>query len=524
MTYNNQMIDFAKIHKQCIRCGLCSKKQQLEGMPPIMVGALADELRKATALRDLPAKTIEFIRSCNLCDACTARCPKDISCGAVVRTARQKLLELDPAIAGDYRSYRVDYRESLFNCLRKAGQITYPEFFDTSINPSAASSAPKYRVSLFMPGCTLCSYSQPLTMATFDLLLNRGAVDGMTAHCCGNPLNNFGENGAYQTYVENFTKLLERNNVRRVVMACPNCMYSLEAAFKEAGVTGIELVPLPELLVEMGIRYSGPQSDQPVGAIGVGGRAPWDSFSSFCIHDSCPDRFTQRFGRATRQLFEVPGVDVLEMHDHGLNTICCGSGGLAAVYSRHAAYRRQERRLDQFVATAAECLVCYCISCANMFVSSPTRPQVRHYLELICKVQLDWEAMGNAINTLQHDPNHPLTHPLTNSTPVFDNLSSHPTKSGFGGDPATPRSGVAAGGRNEQNNPLSSPRDGAAVGEERSDEQNNTLSSPRRREAAGGRSEQNNPLSSPRGGVAAGEERSDERNAGDPPDSSEPND
>jgi hypothetical protein len=55
-----------------------------------------------------------------------------------------------------------------------------------------------------------------------------------------------------------------------------------------------------------------------------------------------------------------------------------------------------------------------------MFVASKTRPQVRHYLELICKVQIDWEAMGNAMNSLHKNPAFGLNKPLSQATPVFD--------------------------------------------------------------------------------------------------------
>jgi nitrogenase molybdenum-iron protein beta chain len=58
---------------------------------------------------------------------------------------------------------------------------------------------------------------------------------------------------------------------------------------------------------------------------------------------------------------------------------------------------------------------------------------------------------------------------LTQLLDFANSLQSHPTKSGFGGDPASPRDGAAVG---EQTPPLSSPRSGVAAGEERSDERN----------------------------------------------------
>jgi Fe-S oxidoreductase len=309
------------------------------------------------------------------------------------------LVDLEPSLADKYRRFRVDFEENLFTGLRRAGEIVYPE----SLDLAGSATSGMGDVCLFMPGCTLSSYSQPLTIACLDLLLRRGVVDGMTSFCCGNPLGNAGLANRYHNHSRHFLTLLQANRVTRMVVACPNCLRSLESTLALTQATSsIALVPLPEILLELGIHY-----------------ADNSGLRSIAVHDSCPDRFSQRFARATRRLFDSSGLAVLEMPSHGRDTICCGSGGLAQVYSHKHALDRRQRRLSEFAQTGADCLVCSCVSCVNMFLAKAPVTNVWHYLELLLDIRIDWQTVAANLDSALARPQDWVQRPLADSTPVF---------------------------------------------------------------------------------------------------------
>ncbi|MDR3136940.1 MAG: (Fe-S)-binding protein [Coriobacteriales bacterium] len=471
------MFDFGDIDTTCIRCGICRKQQAREAMPEIEIGQLAKTLAAARSLEDIPNQSTEFITSCSLCDACTARCPRNISCAAVTRAARQLLGSLQPCLSAAYRAFRVDYQENLFSALRQAAGVAYPEALiplpktapqphtterDIPSKPDPTDNLPapaqQASLSLFLPGCALDSFAPPLTLATLELLLERGVVDGMTAYCCGNPLKNAGLISEYNQYAGHLLALLGANQVTKLIVACPNCLHSLSHLLKQATARETELVPLPEVLLELGQYYVDKAVTSP-GPAALSSKPPLQQrtrtlalcrnkppvqqqvypsatlcdklpseqhirtsstrLRSVAVHDSCPDRFDQRFGWATRRLFTEGGLEVLELQSHGRNSICCGAGGLAQVLGQDHALQRRERRLAEFAQTNADCLICSCASCVNAFLAKSPAPAVRHYLELILGVPINWQALEAGYNQALAQLAVWDEFPDAHTTPVF---------------------------------------------------------------------------------------------------------
>ncbi|MDR2672714.1 MAG: (Fe-S)-binding protein [Coriobacteriales bacterium] len=448
------MFDFDQIDDACIRCGLCMSQQRAEGMPALMCGDIAQTFANVKDATEIPEDTYEFVRSCSLCDACTAACPRKLSCAEVCRAARQVLARLQPELADEYRVFRMDVCENLFAGMRLAGNIVYSEYLGGPAPPleldasQPRATQPSAQRTLFMPGCTLSSYAEEVTRATFELLVARGAVCGMTAYCCGNPLSNAGLIDDYNRYAAGFARLLQRHRIDSIVVACPNCLRRLEFLVEQNSLE-IILVPLPTVLVELGVRYTPvptaldvpttATADTPTMPVHPSGdnveiqgapkltqtkvltltpTAAPPCPSSISVHDSCPDRESGRFGRATRHLFIDSNIDLVEMANNGKKTICCGSGGLAQVYGPEHPRARRDRRLEQFAATGADCLVCSCISCVNMFLSAPDAPPVRHYLELILGKHIDWARMAHNMDKATVAKGS-LDTALADATPVF---------------------------------------------------------------------------------------------------------
>lgn len=399
------MEELINIDDECVRCGICEKQQAAEGMPVIMCGDLARELAEATDITEVSPEAYDFVLSCSLCDACTANCPRLISCAALVRAGREQLIEFEPEFALDYRAYRTDYRENLFAAVRDAAGFVYEDALDEPVQGANAFESQingAGGMSLFFPGCSLSSYSESLTKATFARLQEEGLVQGMSVYCCGKPIGDSGAKQAYQSYSDSFIEHLRRNHVSRLIVACPNCFYALASLFLRKGVKDVTLDALPEVLVDLGLSCN--TSD----------------FDSITVHDSCPDRFSLRFAQATRALLKPGGVEIREMQSSGTNTICCGAGGFSQIGGPTHSEERCTRRLRQFEQTGADCLICSCMSCVSTFLSGGRAPKTKHYLERVFGIAIDWHAAELAFDKMSLKSEALLGLPLHESTRVFD--------------------------------------------------------------------------------------------------------
>jgi Fe-S oxidoreductase len=312
---------------------------------------------------ELPGDSYMHLMSCSLCDLCTVDCPEGLSCATLVRAGRALLMQEYEGLQEHYRPYRVDLPSNHFSDLRRARGIVYEE----GLHEVGAPGNTGAKGRLFMPGCALSCSGEAITKAVFDRLKAHDLVDAMTLHCCGNPLNSAGYGEQFTQYTAWLTSMLASNGVREIITACPNCYRSLRETFEQQA-RAIEVVPLPRALLAAGMRYDP-------------GAQPGGGHQSVSIHDSCPDRHDPVFAASLRELFS--GCELREMAHHGRHTICCGSGGLAALNSPGTALERCERRYREFLDTGAGCLVTYCAACSNSFSQLQQAKPVRHYLELL---------------------------------------------------------------------------------------------------------------------------------------------
>jgi Fe-S oxidoreductase len=366
---------------RCIDCGACMLVQQQENMPAHTVHTLAQAVLAAENPAALDPSILTQTLSCSRCSACTVDCPVGLDFASVVAAARARLASEGPMLPQAYRPFAVDEPHNVFANLREVIPNPLPEHLSGDGSGAALPA-------LFMPGCTLLTYAPELTAAVYSYLQEHNLATGITRRCCGNPLVNSGEPGRAAACAESLVTAAQAQGVQRIIVACPNCYRYLQNTLERRAVQGIELCPLPEVLLAAGMHFE------------PGPAAP---YQSFCVHDSCPDRQALRFGSAVRALL-APAATV-EMQHHGRHTICCGAGGLAGVFSDARPEACRTRRLEEFAATGASCMVTTCVACSNAFAQAPTAQPVRHYLELLFNQRIDWQRLEAAQITLYNREN-----------------------------------------------------------------------------------------------------------------------
>ena len=240
--------------------------------------------------------------------------------------------------------------------------------------------------SLFFPGCSFLNYAMPLVQSVYDLLRNAGEVDGISVLCCGKILEYEGDGGvARAAFEQQFREHIAETDVQRIVAACPNCVSALRKLLAvDEATAGIEVVPLPKLLVEMGYTI-----DPSTAAAMVHADPRIDESEPvvFCPKDSCPDRKTGEFADALRAI--MPADILVEPKFARKRSYCCGSRPRAAGHY-DLGDKMARRHGDHAREVGANAIVTACISCTFSLVGSGCSVPVFHYLELLFNWNIPW--------------------------------------------------------------------------------------------------------------------------------------
>ncbi len=362
---------FADTDLRCTRCNGCGCRHQGVDFPPFTYGALAQRLLQCYKEGAPPEPSLQrLIRSCDFCGACVAHCPAGIDAKTFMRSARVLLMEQDPSLAQRYRNVRVDYKNNLFSMLRQALGAVYEE----ALEPNSGRTAH----SLFLPSCHMGSKFPSLTHASYTFLKKHGIADGITAYCCGNALYCTGLEAEFDRYAKGFAKALQTAKVQRIVTPCANC-YDFLLRLQQMGYldSSLAVLALPAELAKRGIAA---EADPAAAAIAV--------------HDSCPDRHRGIFADGIREVLK--NREVVEMACAGIDTMCCGSGGLSPFGDKEVGQTVKSNKAAQCRATGAGHLVTTCFNCADSLAQAVHPMETHHFMEYLLGHQADWQAYAQA--------------------------------------------------------------------------------------------------------------------------------
>lgn len=346
----------ASASANCVDCRKCTEKCTMLGEAGLGLSQVAQSVVEGS----VDDTVRDTILRCALCGLCTVGCPGYVDGHDVMTSAREWLAEDGVITTEGFESVLVDHDRTLFTFYRQTNGISYedlvPRKFDT----------------VFFPGCILATYAPQLTREIHRWLAAQGIRVALSEHCCGSPLISLGQADRAAKLREHMAGRLKDLGVKRLITVCPGCHAELAG-----DLGGVEVVPLPELLVEAGVTVEG------VGII--------------TVHDSCRDRGGP-FGPAIRKLF--PDYEIVEMEHHGENTMCCGSGGLVSAVDPDLHDARTTARLDEFRATDAEQLITPCLTCSYAMAKQAYPGEVVNYLELLFGMTVDWEKVFANLNAL----------------------------------------------------------------------------------------------------------------------------
>ena len=447
--------------RACIGCGACTGRCAVleerdasgallpvrEGDAGMTVGSLASLFSLVENAEDVAAvasahpAAVFAARRCFMCGYCTLGCPTSVDARGMF-TALRELFSLGGVVDDSgFTMTQVDKEWHCFSAYRAVYGIWYVDLPQIEDAPALGAD------TLFFPGCPLASYSPDLTRQAFAWLQENAGPVVYTDACCGSPLKTAGYGDRADAYKKSLVERMIAVGIHRVVCVCPGCAEELAAAAAAQGAA-LEMVALPQLLADVGVRVSAKRARELVaqaaaevreasGAAEAGeaATAEVDALShagesagvqpdagevagvcaaasasktasetavEVCIapFDSCHDR-EGVFGGPLRMLLQAQDVRVVEMLHHGANALCCGGAGAVSLVDPAIKEQRIDYLLkDEAAQTGAELLVSNCPTCTYT-AAQKRRADIKagravskavpcNYMELIFPGRFDW--------------------------------------------------------------------------------------------------------------------------------------
>jgi Fe-S oxidoreductase len=338
--------------KRCFQCGLCDTVCPWNRVRTFSMRKL---VRQATfGLTEIESEEMWL---CTTCGRCPQQCPRDvkqIESGIAlrrvateygvfpasvkpIRTAIGSLIgEGNPL--GEDRKKRADWAKGL-------SVKTFTEEMEV----------------LYFPGC-YPSYdprAKKISTATAKIL-NSAGVDfgilGAKENCCGESIRKTGDEELFKRLAKENIKTFIDNGVKKILVSSPHCYHTFKNEYPEFMVN-FEVVHITQYLLEL---------------MNEGKLELTKEFrKKITYHDPCYlGRHNGIFDEPREVLKKVPGLELTEMPESRMDSLCCGGGGGRVWMETQKGERFGDLRLEQAIGVGAELLVTSCPYCITMFEDS----------------------------------------------------------------------------------------------------------------------------------------------------------
>ncbi|UCG26134.1 MAG: (Fe-S)-binding protein [Chloroflexota bacterium] len=288
---------------------------------------------------------------CTTCRQCEAYCPRGVRIGDVMRGLRYLDWEerrTPPGLATLLWSLHGNnnpWNQPPSTRAVWARDLAIPRF-----------DADQHEILLYV-GCT-AAYDrrvQDVTRALASVLRAAGISFGTLGDdepCCGESALNLGHKPFFDELIGEAADRFEQNAVSRLITVSPHCYDSFKNHLP-VGTDELEVMHYVQYLARLVAEDRLSFDAGPVGRI--------------VFHDPC--YLARHHGdahSARNVLGALPGIDLVEMEQHGPDTLCCGGGGGRMWLETAADERFADIRIGQAVDVQAQilCTACpFCLVC-----------------------------------------------------------------------------------------------------------------------------------------------------------------
>jgi Fe-S oxidoreductase len=214
---------------------------------------------------------------------------------------------------------------------------------------------------LYFPGCYL-SYDPRLkkvARATASIL-NRAGVDfgilGSKENCCGESIRKTGDEQLFKRLARENIKTFIDHGVQKILVSSPHCYHTFKNEYPEFKVN-FEVVHISQYLFEL-IKQGRLELSK-------------EYAKKVTYHDPCYlGRHNGIYDEPREVLKGIHGLELIEMADSRVDSLCCGGGGGRIWMETLKGERFSDLRLEQAIGVGAEVLVTACPYCITHFEES----------------------------------------------------------------------------------------------------------------------------------------------------------
>lgn len=328
----------------CYQCGVCTATCPW-GLVRDQIVSVRTFMRKAQlGLRD----GNEGLWLCTTCAQCEAYCPRGVSITDVFRGLRY--------LAWEQREAPEGLPSLLWSVYWNNNPWAQPPSQRSrwAANLGIPPYDPDQHEILFYVGCTSSYDRRAQAVArSLVLLLNAAGVQygflGDDEPCCGEAVLNVGHKLYFQEVVQQAIGVFRNRGVARIVTISPHCYDVFRNHYPQfcEGFYPLHYTQYLAQLVEEGrIRFERPLE------------------CKVTFHDPCYLARHNSEVEAPRRILEaIPGLELAEMENVGLDTLCCGGGGGRMWMETAAGERFSDLRVQEVLATGADILATACPFC-----------------------------------------------------------------------------------------------------------------------------------------------------------------
>jgi len=338
--------------KRCFQCGLCDVVCPWNR---VRVFSMRKVVRQATfGMTDIES---EDIWRCTTCGRCPQHCPRDvqqIESGVALRRIATEYGVFPKAVQPirTVRGSLVGEGNTLGEERAKRGDWAKGH----SVNAFTEGMD-----ILYFPGC-YPSYDPRLkkvAVATASIL-NKAGVDfgilGAKENCCGESIRKTGDEEVFKRLARENIKTFIDNGVKKILVSSPHCYHTFKNEYPDFMVN-FEVIHISQYLFEL----------IHEGRLELKG----EYAKKVTYHDPCYlGRHNGIYDEPREVLKNVPGLQLNEMPDCRVDSLCCGGGGGRVWMETQKGERFSDLRIEQAIGLGAEVLATSCPYCMTMFEDS----------------------------------------------------------------------------------------------------------------------------------------------------------
>jgi heterodisulfide reductase subunit D len=364
---------------RCNRCGYCQAAcpiyDVLRREPATARGRI--QLLRAVSEGRLPLSesVSRYVYGCTECQSCLLSCPGGVRTDEIFATAREVIADSEffpTTLAGLEERVRTTHNIS---GEPSENRLLWTE--NLEVRPKGLVGRESAEVVLFT-GCVsaLFPMAYGILQDLVEILL-AAEVDfttlGPEEWCCGYPVLSAGL--PVSELIEHNLDRVKTLGANTLVTTCPSCYLMWKHHYPSDSFQVFHSTEFLSELVEAG-------------------QVPLRSLSMrVTYHDPCDlGRKSEIYDAPRRIIKAIPGLEFVEMEDHGENALCCGGGGNLETLDAELSREVARLRLKQALALGAEAIVSACQQCERTLAMAARRDKVRIKVKDV--VQLLHEALS----------------------------------------------------------------------------------------------------------------------------------